>query len=426
MTQGDQPSETIGAGGARPAAVGFIFVTILLDMLSIGMILPILPKLIESFAHNNTADAARIYGLFGTAWALMQFVASPILGGLSDHFGRRPVILLSNLGLGLDYILMALAPSLGWLFLGRVISGITSASISTAFAYIADVTPAEKRAAVFGKVGAAFGLGFIIGPAMGGLLGGVDPRLPFWVAAGLSLCNALYGLFVLPESLPPERRSPFRWKSANPVGAVRLLASNSRLAAMAVVEFCAEVAHVALPAIFVLYASYRYRWDETTIGLALAFVGVCTAIVQGGLVGPAVKRLGERNAQIIGYGGGALGFLIYALAPSGTLFWIGIPVMTLWGIAGPATSGMMTRFVSADQQGQLQGAMTSVKSIAELIGPFLFTLIFAYFIGGTAPFALPGAPFLLAGALLIVSVLIAAGVARGPDNNQAPQAAPDV
>lgn len=408
MTHGDQPSETIGAGGARPAAVGFIFVTILLDMLSIGMILPILPKLIESFAHNNTADAARIYGLFGTAWALMQFVASPVLGGLSDHFGRRPVILLSNLGLGLDYILMALAPSLGWLFLGRVISGVTAASISTAFAYIADVTPAEKRAAVFGKVGAAFGLGFIIGPAMGGLLGGVDPRLPFWVAAGLSLCNTLYGLFVLPESLPPERRSPFRWKSANPVGAVRLLGSNSRLAAMAVVEFCAEVAHVALPAIFVLYASYRYGWSETKIGLALAFVGVCTAIVQGGLVGPAVKRLGERNAQIIGYGGGALGFLIYALAPTGALFWIGIPVMTLWGIAGPATSGMMTRLVSADQQGQLQGAMTSVKSIAELIGPFLFTLIFAYFIGGNAPFALPGAPFLLAGALLVVSVLVAA------------------
>lgn len=411
MTSGDQPSETIRAGGARPAAAGFIFVTILLDMLSIGMILPILPKLIESFADNDTADAARIYGLFGTAWALMQFVASPVLGGLSDHFGRRPVILLSNLGLGLDYILMALAPSLGWLFLGRVISGITSASISTAFAYIADVTPAEKRAAVFGKVGAAFGLGFIIGPAMGGLLGGVDPRLPFWVAAGLSLCNALYGLLVLPESLPPERRSPFRWKSANPVGAVRLLASNSRLAAMAVVEFCAEVAHVALPAIFVLYASYRYGWNETTVGLALAFVGVCTAIVQGGLVGPAVKRLGERNAQIIGYGGGAAGFLIYALAPTGALFWIGIPVMTLWGIAGPATSGMMTRLVSAEQQGQLQGAMTSVKSIAELIGPFLFTLIFAYFIGGSAPLALPGAPFLLAGVLLLVSVLIVAATA---------------
>lgn len=414
-----------GITGPRRAAVGFIFITIALDMLSLGMILPILPKLIESFSNDNTADAARIYGLFGTAWALMQLFASPILGGLSDRFGRRPVILLSNVGLGLDYILMALAPSLVWLFVGRVISGITSASISTSFAYIADVTPAEKRAAVFGMVGAAFGLGFTFGPAIGGLLGGVDPRLPFWVAAVLSLANALYGLFVLPESLPRERRSPFRWKSANPIGAVRLLSSNARLAALAVVEFCAEVAHVALPATFVLYTGYRYGWDQTTIGLALAFVGVCTTIVQGGLVGPAVKLLGERNAQIIGYGGGALGFLIYALAPSGTLFWIGIPVMTLWGIAGPATSGMMTRLVSPSQQGQLQGATTSVKSVAELIGPFVFTMIFAYFIDAGAPLHLPGAPFLVAGALLVVSVVIVALASPAPDSKQAPQAAPE-
>jgi len=427
MTDGgpDASNAAPAAAGPRRAAVGFIFVTILLDMLSVGMILPILPKLIESFSDNNTADAARIYGLFGTAWALMQFVASPVLGGLSDRFGRRRVILLSNLGLGLDYILMALAPSLSWLFVGRVISGITSASISTSFAYIADVTPAEKRAAVFGKVGAAFGLGFIFGPAIGGLLGGLDPRLPFWVAAAMSLANALYGLFVLPESLPPERRSPFRWKSANPVGAVRLLASNATLAALALVEFCAEVAHVALPATFVLYTGYRYNWDQTTVGLALAFVGVCTTVVQGFLVGPAVKRLGERRAQIIGYGGGALGFLIYALAPSGSLFWIGIPVMTIWGIAGPATSGMMTRLVSPAQQGQLQGAITSVKSIAELIGPFLFTMIFAYFIDATAPLHLPGAPFVLAGVLLIVSVIVSATASQALKSNQAPQPAPE-
>ncbi|MBI5132075.1 MAG: TCR/Tet family MFS transporter [Rhodopseudomonas palustris] len=408
MTAADPASGTRApVPGARPAAVGFIFVTILLDMLSVGMILPILPKLVESFSNNNTADAAKIYGLFGTAWALMQFVASPVLGGLSDRFGRRRVILLSNLGLGLDYILMALAPSLSWLFIGRVISGITSASISTSFAYIADVTPAEQRAAVFGKVGAAFGLGFIFGPAIGGLLGGVDPRLPFWVAAGLSLCNALYGLSVLPESLPPERRSPFRWKSANPLGAVQLLSSNAKLAGMAIVAFCAEVAHVALSATFVLYASYRYEWDQTTVGLALAFVGFCTTVVQGFLVGPAVKRLGERRSQVIGYLGGAAGFLIYALAPTGALFWIGIPVMTLWGIAKPATAGVMTRLVAPAQQGQLQGATTSMNSIAALIGPFLFTSIFAFFIEPNAPLWLPGAPFLLAGALLIVSMLIA-------------------
>src|ERR1700744_5425252 len=224
---------------ARGAAVAFIFVTILLDMFALGLIMPILPKLVESFVDNDTAHAARIFGVFGTAWALMQFFFSPILGSLSDRFGRRPVVLLSNFGLGLDYVLMALAPSLAWLFLGRVISGITSASVSTAFAYIADVTPPERRAAVFGKVGAAFGAGFILGPAIGGLLGNMDPRLPFWAAAGLSFANTLYGLLILPESLPRDRRSPFGWKSANPLGALRLLRTNPTLARLSLVKFIA-------------------------------------------------------------------------------------------------------------------------------------------------------------------------------------------
>src|SRR4249920_1364563 len=223
----EAPAETPPQHGhVRGAAVAFIFVTILLDMFALGLILPILPKLVESFVDNDTARAAEIFGLFGTAWALMQFLFSPILGGLSDRFGRRPVVLLSNLGLALDYVLMALAPSLIWLFVGRVISGITSASVSTAFAYIADITPPERRATVFGKVGAAFGAGFILGPAIGGLLGGVDPRLPFWAAAALSLANTLYGLFILSESLPHDRRSAFRWKSANPIGALHLLRSD--------------------------------------------------------------------------------------------------------------------------------------------------------------------------------------------------------
>ena len=229
MSEADSaiPAET---SPARSGAVAFIFVTILLDMLALGLIMPILPKLVESFVDNDTASAAKIFGVFGTAWALMQFFFSPILGGLSDRFGRRPVVLLSNFGLALDYVLMALAPSLAWLFVGRVISGITSASISTAFAYIADVTPPEQRAAVFGKIGAAFGAGFILGPAIGGLLGGMDPRLPFWVAAGLSFANTLYGFLILPESLPPDRRSPFRWKSANPLGSLHLLRSDRVLA----------------------------------------------------------------------------------------------------------------------------------------------------------------------------------------------------
>ena len=404
----EQARADIEAPPVRNAAVAFIFVTILLDMFALGLIMPILPKLVESFVNNDTASAARIFGLFGTAWAAMQFIFSPILGGLSDRFGRRPVVLLSNFGLALDYVLMALAPSLIWLFIGRVISGITSASVSTAFAYIADITPPERRAAVFGKVGAAFGAGFIIGPAIGGLLGNTDPRLPFWVAAGLSFANTLYGLLILPESLPRDRRSPFRWKSANPLGALHLLRSDRVLAGLSIMNFFAQLAHVVLPSTFVLYASYRYGWDTKTVGLTLALVGVCAMVVQGVGIGPIVRRIGERRALLLGLGCGAVGFLIFGAAPTGPLFWLGIPVMALWGLAGAATQALMTQLVAPDQQGQLQGATTSVQSVSQLLGPFLFTLIFAYFIGAQAPLKLPGAPFLLASALLVLALVIAA------------------
>jgi len=338
----------------------------------------------------------------------MQFFFSPVLGGLSDRFGRRPVVLLSNFGLALDYVLMALAPSLTWLFVGRVISGITSASISTSFAYIADITPPEGRAAVFGKVGAAFGAGFILGPALGGLLGGMDPRLPFWVAAGLSFANTLYGLLILPESLPLDRRAPLRWKSANPLGALHLLRADSVLAGLSVANFFAQVAHVVLPSTFVLYASYRYGWDAATVGLTVSMVGICAMVVQGAGVGPIVRRFGERRALLLGLGCGALGFLIFGAAPSGPLFWLGIPVMALWGVAGAAVQALMTRLVAPDQQGQLQGAINSVQSVAQLVGPFLFTLTFAYFISSDAPPKLPGAPFLLASTLLVLAMAIAA------------------
>jgi DHA1 family tetracycline resistance protein-like MFS transporter len=303
---------------------------------------------------------------------------------------------------------MALAPSLIWLFIGRVISGITSASVSTAFAYIADVTPPERRAAVFGKVGAAFGAGFIVGPAIGGLLGHADPRLPFWVAAGLSFANTLYGLLILPESLPPERRSPFRWKSANPLGALKLLRTDRVLAGLSIANFVAQLAHVVLPSTFVLYATYRYGWSTRTVGLTLALVGLCAMVVQGAGIGPIVRRIGERRALLLGLGCGAAGFLIFGAAPTGPLFWLGIPVMALWGLAGAATQALMTQLVAPDQQGQLQGATTSVQSVSQLVGPFLFTLIFAYFIGAQAPLKLPGAPFLLASALLVLALVIAA------------------
>jgi DHA1 family tetracycline resistance protein-like MFS transporter len=388
--------------------VAFIFVTILLDMLALGLIMPILPKLVESFVDNDTASAARIFGLFGTAWAVMQFFFSPILGGLSDRFGRRPVVLLSNFGLALDYVLMALAPSLTWLFIGRVISGITSASISTSFAYVADITPPERRAAVFGKVGVAFGAGFILGPAIGGLLGDIDPRLPFWAAAGLSFANTLYGWLILPESLPRDRRAPFRWKNANPLGSLHLLRSDRVLAGLSVVNFFAQLAHVVLPSTFVLYATYRYGWDAKTVGLTLAMVGVCAMVVQGAAIGPIVRRFGERRALLLGLGCGAAGFLIFAVAPTGPSSWLGIPVMALWGVSSAAIQALMTKSVAPDQQGQLQGAITSVQSISQLVGPFLFTLTFAYFIGAQAPVKLPGAAFLLASALLVLALVIAA------------------
>jgi DHA1 family tetracycline resistance protein-like MFS transporter len=404
----DASESLAGAAPLRGAAVAFIFVTILLDTLALGVVIPILPKLIESFVNNDTANAARIFGLFGTVWALMQFFFSPIAGALSDRFGRRPVVLLSNFGMAADYVLMALAPSLSWLFIGRVISGITSASISTAFAYITDMTAPEQRAAVFGKIGVAFGAGFILGPALGGLLGGIEPRLPFWVAAGLSFANGLYGLLILPESLPKDRRAPFRWKSASPVGALHLLGTDRVLTGLSVANFFAQLAHVVLPSTFVLYATYRYGWSTTTVGATLALVGLCSMVVQGTTIGPIVRRFGERRALLLGLACGAVGFLIFGAAPTGALFWLGIPVMALWGVAGAATQALMTRLVAPDQQGQLQGATNSVQSVSQLIGPFLFTLTFAYFIGGGAPLKLPGAPFLLASVLLTLALLIAA------------------
>jgi DHA1 family tetracycline resistance protein-like MFS transporter len=396
--------------GGRRAALAFIFITIVLDILALGLIIPVLPKLIEGFLGGDTAGAAKIYGVFGTVWALMQFLAMPVAGALSDRFGRRPVVLASNFGLGLDYILMALAPNLAWLFVGRVISGITAASISTGMAYIADVTPPEKRSGAFGMVGVAFGLGFIFGPALGGLLGSIDPRLPFWAAAALSLANAMYGLFVLPESLPPDRRRAFEWKRANPLGSLRLLRSHPELSGLAGVVFLSNLAHAALPATFVLYAGYRYGWDERAVGFTLALIGVCSAIVQGGLVQPVVRRFGERSVLIFGLAAGAVGFAMYGLAPSGLAFLAAVPVVALWGLASPAAQSIMTRHVGASEQGQLQGANGSIMGIATMIGPTLFATTFAYFIGEGARLHLPGAAFLVAAVLLAGGALLAARV----------------
>jgi len=390
----------------RRAAVLFILVTVLLDMLSFGVIIPVLPKLIEEFLSGDTARAAAMYGFMNTTWAMMQFFGSPIQGALSDQYGRRPVVLLSNFGLGLDYILMALAPTVGWLFLGRAISGLASSSFSTAGAYIADVTLPEERAAAFGKIGLVFGLGFILGPALGGWLGAIDPRLPFWGAAGLSLMNACYGFFVLPESLPQERRMAFAWKRANPVGSLVLLRSHHELFGLAAVACLSYLAHAVLPSVAVLYMGYRYGWGTAAVGLMLAGVGAGAMIVQGGLVRPITTRLGERLTMLMGLVCGGIGFAIYGIAPEGWIFCLGIPVMAFWGLAGPATQSLMTRRVSSREQGQLQGAIASINGLTGLIGPTLFAQSFAHFIGQTA-WHIPGAPFLLASVMLFSAGVIA-------------------
>jgi MFS transporter, DHA1 family, tetracycline resistance protein len=397
----------------RSAAIAFIFVTVVLDVVSMGIIIPVLPKLVENFMAGDTARAATMFGVFSTVWALMQFTCSPIIGMLSDRYGRRRVILLSNFGLGLDYIVMALAPTLGWLFVGRVISGITGASWSTAGAYIADVSPPEKRASGFGLLGAAFGLGFVIGPALGGLLGAVNPRLPFWVAAGLTLVNALYGFFVLPESLSPEKRThAFDWTRANPVGSLKLLRSHHELFGLASVNAIYFLAHNVMPSVFVLFAGYRYGWDARAVGLTLAAVGVCTMIVQGGLVKLAVARLGERRALLTGLACGTISYAIWGLAPTGLLGCVAIPFGALMGLYGPSAQGLMTRRVSPSERGQLQGANSSMMGITGMIGPGLFSVIFAYFIGSTTKWHVPGAPFLLAALMTLGAFAVASRVTR--------------
>ena len=391
----------------RRAALAFIFVTIFLDMLALGLISPVLAPLVVSFYGGDTARAAEIYGVAFTLFAAMQFFASPLLGALSDRFGRRPVVLLSNLGLGFDYVLMALAPKVAWLLVGRVLSGITSASITAAGAYVADVTPEKERAAGFAMLGAAFGLGFVLGPALGGLLSSFGPRVPFWVAAGLSLLNAAYGLFVLPESLPPERRARFAWRRANPIGALVILKGRRALRGLAAMMFLRHVAHAALPSTFVLYATYRYGWDARAVGLALAGVGVGSLIVQGLLVAPFVRRFGEPAALLWGLAFGAAGFADYGLAPTGALFCVGIALLSLWGLSWAASQGLMTRHVGVTEQGRLQGLDGSLRGIADLVGPGLFTLTFAYFIAPDRRSDLPGAPFLLAALLQVAAIALA-------------------
>jgi DHA1 family tetracycline resistance protein-like MFS transporter len=384
-----------------------------------GIIAPVLPDLIKGFEGGNVARASVLIGYFAFVWATMQFLFSPVLGALSDRFGRRPIILLSCLGLGLDYIFMAMAPSLAWLFVGRIISGITTSNISTAFAYITDITPPEKRAKQFGLIGAAFGLGFVIGPAIGGLLGSQSLRLPFWVAAGLSLANTLYGFFILPESLAPERRAKSAWHMANPLGSLTLLRSHRDLSGLASALTIFYLAHNALPTVFVIYTQYRYGWNERQVGFSLAVIGVCAALVSGGLVGPYVKKFGERFSVLSGLCYGVLGFLGFALAWRGWFLLASIPLIALWGVAGPAIQSLMSRRVDHTSQGKLQGAINSLRSITGMVAPLIFTQVFAYSISARTALHLPGAPYFLSAVLLTTSLLVAAYVTRGMGSSPA-------
>lgn len=392
----------------RKPALAFIFVTLVLDVLGVGIIIPNLPLLVKNFSGGNTEAASHAVGWLASLYSLMQFGFAPLVGSLSDRFGRRPVILTSLLGAGLDYFLMAFAPNLGWFFVGRIISGITGANITAASAYIADISPPEKRAANFGLIGAAFGIGFIAGPALGGLLGDMDPtlRLPFFVAGGLTLVNWLYGLFVLPESLAPQNRRRFSWGRSNPIGSLLDLRRHPVAFGLAGTYFIVNLAHQALPSIWVLYTGERYHWTSRQVGISLAIVGLMAGIVQGGLTRFIVKRFGEARTAIFGLSVAVVNYAAYGLATEGWMIYCILIIGSIGAVTGPAVQGLISRHVGADEQGGVQGSLTSLMGVAGIIGPPMATSLFAYYIGKSAPIYLPGAAFLFSSLLMALAILL--------------------
>lgn len=396
-----------GARKMTRSALASLFVTVGLDMLAMGIIAPVLPGLLETLLHANAALTAQAFGILGSVWAVMQFLSSPVLGALSDSVGRRPVILLSNLGLGLDYVVMACASSAGWLFVGRAVSGITSATLPTAMAYVADGSSAEERAANFGVLNAALGLGLVAGPALGGILGSIHPRLPFWVAGGCSLVNALYACLILPESLHRDRRRPFSWRTSHPLNALRSLRRQAPLARLAVSMFLGYVAHEAIPTVYVLYAGFRYGWADWKIGASLTLLGLCFAVVSASLIGPAAKILGEKGAIFFGLSSGTAGLILFGSAQNGWMFWTGIPLIALWGVAGPPVQAVMSRLAGESEQGQLQGALSSLQGIAGLLAPVSFSYLLAHSFTMQGHPAALGVPFFVAAALVGLAAVAA-------------------
>jgi len=391
----------------RPPALGFIFITLLIDVIGLGIIIPVVPKLIEELTGEGLSRASEYSGWLTFAYASAQFCCAPVVGGLSDKLGRRPVLLAALLGLGLDYVFLSFAPTLAWVFVGRVIAGITGASFTTATAYIADISTPEKRAQNFGLVGAAFGMGFIIGPAVGGLLAGFGSRVPFMAAAGLSLFNFLYGYFVLPESLPSDKRRPFEWRRANPVASLLRLRQYPAVLGLVAALVLIYLAGSATQSVWTFYTMLKFGWTERLVGISLAVVGLFSGLVQGGLVRVAIPRLGAARAIVIGLVCYTVGFVLFAFASKGWLMLAFLAPYCLGGLAGPALQGTISGQVPANEQGELQGSLTSLISATGVVGPLLMTHLFAFFTRPTAPVHFPGAPFLLGAVLTLISVGLA-------------------
>lgn len=391
----------------RNAALGFIFITILIDVIGLGIIIPVVPKLIEKLTGLGLSEASRYGGWLVFCFAIMQFVFSPILGSLSDRFGRRPILLLSLFGLGLDYILHAFAPTITWLFIGRLVAGIMGASFTTATAYIADISTPEKRTQNFGLIGAAFGLGFIIGPVIGGLSAKWGPSVPFLVAAGLAFVNVIYGYFVLPESLLKENRRKFDWKRANPIGSLKHLQKYPVVSGLIISLVLIYIASHAVQSNWSYFTMYKFNWDEEMVGYSLAAVGILVSIVQGFLIRKINPKLGENKSIYLGLALYSIGLILFGIAWQGWMMFAFLVPYCLGGIAGPALQGLISNQVPANEQGELQGALTSLISLTSIVGPLVMNNLFAFSTSKKSPINLPGSPFFLAAILILISSFFA-------------------
>lgn len=391
----------------KKAAIGFIFITLLIDVMGWGLIIPVMPKLISELKHIPVNQASSYGALLLSSYAITQFIFAPVIGNLSDRYGRRPILLSSLLGFGIDYLFLALAPTYGWLFIGRIVAGITGASFTTAAAYIADISTPETRAKNFGMIGAAFGVGFVIGPALGGLLAGWGVRAPFYAAAGLCLLNTLYGYFVLPESLSKQNRRPFQWKKANPFGSLKFLSKTPAIGGLAICYFLIYLAAQAVQGNWNFFTIYRFSWTEGMVGISLAVVGLLVGAVQGGLTRVINPKLGNYKSIFLGLLLYTIGLVLFAFASQGWMMFVFLIPYCLGGIAGPSLQATLAGHVLPNQQGELQGALTSLMSVTTIIGPLMMNNLFTYFTSDKAPFHFPGVSFLLAAVFMLMSLIIA-------------------